>query len=126
MKNQLVNEIDNLYLQNLCSCVTGYTPLATLTMLCHLYNLYAQLTPVKSDANNQAKKAPYDANLPFKNFVEQIEEAVIIGNIVGTPYSTRQIVTALYNVLHHTGVFKDKCKVWRKKAPLLCTWATMR
>ena len=57
-------------------------------------------------------KAPYDANLLFEKNVEQIEEAVLIGDATGTPHSARQIITTAYNVLHRTGVFKDECKVW--------------
>ena len=60
-------------------------------------------------------KAPYNANLLLENFVNQIEEAVIIGDAAGTPYSTHQIITTTYNVLHCTGVFEDDCKVWHKK-----------
>ena len=63
-------------------------------MLCYLYNLYACLTSSKLAANDEAMKAPYDANLPFENFVEQTEEAVLIGDVAGTPYSTRKIVNA--------------------------------
>lgn len=85
LKNQLVNAIDDLYLENLCSCVTGHTSFTTLTMLCHLHNLYAQLTPAELDANDQTMKAPYDANLFFKKIVKQIEKAVLIGDTAGTP-----------------------------------------
>ena len=67
------------------------------------------------EANNQSMKAPYDANLPFENFVDQIEKTIIIGNATGTPYSAHQIITTAYNVLHHTGVFEDECKVRQKK-----------
>ena len=95
-------------------------------MLCYLYNLYACLTPAKLAAKDEVMKAPYDGNIPFENFVEQIGEAVLIGNAAGTPYSTRQIVTTAYNVIHCTGVFEDKCKAWRKKDPPLCSWATFK
>ena len=69
LKNQLVNAIDDLYLKTLRFCVNGYASLTTLTLLWYLYNLYARLTPAKSDANDQAMKAPYDTNIPFENFV---------------------------------------------------------
>ena len=52
LKNQLVNAIDDLYLQTLRSRVTGYTSLTTLTMLRHLYNLYARLTPSEIASND--------------------------------------------------------------------------
>ena len=89
-----------------------YTSLTTLTLLCHLCNLYTHLTPVKLASNDEAVKASFDANLPYENFVEQIKEAVLIGDTAGTPYSTRQILTTAYNVLQRTGVFKDECKAW--------------
>lgn len=71
-----------------------YTSLTPLTLLYHQYNLYACLTSAKSDNNDMVMKAPYDANLPFENFVKQIKEAIIIGDAPGTPYSACQIVTA--------------------------------
>ena len=40
--------------------------------------LYARLTPAKSNDNYQLMKAPYDANQPFEMFVNHINEAVII------------------------------------------------
>ena len=56
LQNQLVNAIDNLYLKNLLSCVTRYISLTILTLWRHLYNMYARLMPVESDANNQNMK----------------------------------------------------------------------
>ena len=71
-------------------------------------------------------KALCDANFPFEKFIDQIEEAIIISDAAGTPYSPCQIVIATYNVLHQTWVFEDKYKVWWKKLENECTWAIMK
>ena len=82
----------------------------TLTLLRYLYQLYGILTPAESNANNRSIKATYNANLLFENFINQIEEVILIGEAEGTPYTPLQVMINAYNVLHCTCVLKTNAR----------------
>ena len=61
-------------------------------------------------------------NLSIKALFEQIEDAVEYAANGRTPFTNEQVVSTAYMLVAKTGMFTDKCKVWRRMTGNLRTW----
>lgn len=126
LKNQLIAAVPSIYLSTLRSALTEYSNVTTRQMLEHLYRVYGKITPAQMAENDKKMRAPFDPNQPFENFVQQIEEGMILAEAGKAEYTQNQIVLIAYNIFDQTGVFSDECKEWRKLPPARHTWAEFK
>ena len=56
----------------------------------------------------------YSINLPIETLVGQTEDVVDYAAQVNAPFTNAQVVSTEYMLVHKTGMFTDKCKVWRR------------
>ena len=115
LKQQLVGAVDPLYLKALRNKYTGFRSQTALTMLRHLYDNYAKISPAELPLNADPMKKDYDANFPIESFFNQIDTAVEYGVAEGAPYTPEQIITIAFQLVFKTGLFPDNCKLWKRR-----------
>ena len=71
-------------------------------------------------------KKSYDTNQPLETFVKKIEDAIMLEDAAGEPYTGHQIEYIAYMILSRTGVFHDEWKLWRRRNPATKTWRLMK
>ena len=104
----------------------GYANVKTITILNHLYDSYARITPTDLDENDKRLKEPYDPNETIETLIDQVEDALEYAAVGKDPYTPRQIVNIAYTLLFNTGVYHDDCKTWRQKSIAEQTWEAFK
>ena len=126
LKTILIASIDEVYIRLLRGKYIGYANVTTLQMLTHLYISYARISQFNLEENDKRLKQQWDTNQPFKVLIDQIEDAIDYAAAGNTPYYKEQITNTAYNIVYHTGIFRDECKTWRKKYAPDQTWITFK
>lgn len=121
-KSQLIAAADDTRIRALRHECIGHANVATLQMLTHLCDTCARITEHDLNENDKCLKAQYDPNLPFKNLIDQVEDAIEHAAAGAAPCAPEQIVNAACTLEFDTGVFADDCKEWRMKEPGEKTW----
>ena len=56
LKQQLIDAVETIYIEDLCNAHTGYTGVSTLDIITHLYNNYGHITSMELDNNMRTIK----------------------------------------------------------------------
>ena len=126
LKQQLLTAVDDIYIRALRHRHTAYSNLTVAQLITHLYSTYGRVTPMSLQANDDRFRTAYDPAQPFETLVAQIEDAQDYADSGGSPYSTTQIVDNAYNIMHHTGMFVETCREWRRRTAADKTWANFK
>ena len=126
LKSQLINAVDEVFIQSLRNKYTGYASSSTKDILNYLYDNYAKITDTALQENDGKMRAPYDPSLPIETFFAKIEECQEFAAAGNTAYTSEQILSMAYQGIFRSGVFPEGCKDWRKKPPLEKTWALLK
>ena len=85
-------------------------------MLAHLYNTYAVISNADWLTNNKRFCEAYAPNNHIKVLWRQIDDVVAYTDAGSTPYSTKQVVNNVYQLVFNTGIFAVDCREWNKRA----------
>jgi hypothetical protein len=69
---------------------------------------------------------PWDTNQPFEAFMYQVEDAMEYASAGQVPITKAMQVKIAYDLLFNTGVFNNKCKVWRRWPHIEQTWDNLK
>ena len=126
LKQQLLAAVDDIYVRTLRNTHTGYARVTTLELLTHLYKVYGRLTPMALQDNDNRFRQAYNPAEPFEMLVQQIEDAQAFAAAGGQAYTAEQVVSNAYYIIHHTGMFIDACREWRRRPADEKTWANFK
>jgi hypothetical protein len=122
LKQLLLGAVDEMFIRCLQTKYLGYLNVSTRQMLDHLYAQYARISASDIQDNNVNFKTPYDPNMPIETLFDQIENGIDYAAAGLTPYSTEQIVTNAFQLIHSTGMFIQDCKIWKRRNTVYKTW----
>ena len=123
LKKQILNAIDDEYLEDLKDPDTGYANVTPLQMIEHLYTEYGELTPQDISNNRTALKADYDPNTTMVSYFYKIREIRNIAVRAGNPISENDLIAELYLVMARTGIFDKTIDEWDELTAVDKTWA---
>ena len=126
LKTQLIEAVDEVYIQSLRNKYVGYTNVSTLDLLNHLYDSYANITPSVLLENDRKMREPLDPSQPLDTFFARIEECRELAAAGNTPYTAQQILATAYQALFASGAYADGCKEWRRKEEQDKTWESFK
>ena len=126
LKQQLLESVDNAYVEALKDSNTGYSQVTISQLLQHLYTTYGNVTAIDLQENHAQLTKPYDPNMPISHLFKQIEDAGAFAAAAGAPFSDRQIIDNAYLLILSTQVYKDECKEWIRKPINEQTWANFK
>ena len=109
LKKQLIAAIEPLYLQALREPYVGFANVTVYDMLHHLYNTYADISADDLEENDKRLKEPWDPNAPFESLIKQVQDAIDLADHAGVPYTNKQVINIVYNLVENTGIFEHDC-----------------
>ena len=118
----ILEVIDPVYLATLRLPYLGFGTRTPLQILAHLYTNYTKITPADLDNNDQAMKQPCNVNQPIEVLYKQIKDAIEFADMGQTPYSRKQVLNIVYQLVYRTGIFADNCKIWKSQPAIYKTW----
>ena len=122
IKQQILNAFDEMYTRGLRHPHTGYQNVTAIRLLTHLYATYGTISSWDLEQNDAEMKQPYDPTQPIETLFDQIETAQEFATAANTPYPVATIINTAYLLLFKTGLYKDACKEWNRRAPITKTW----
>ena len=122
LKQILLDSFDDKYLRGLRNRHTAYAGSTALQLIQYLYTNYGVITQLDLNENETKMKSPYDPAQPIEVLYDQIESAVEYADSAGAPFTDTQIVTTAYLLIFRTGLYKDACKEWNRRALAEKTW----
>ena len=115
LRQQLLGAIEDTFLQVKHKPHRGYSGSSTLDLLTHLYETYAVISNADWLANDKRFREAYSPNAPIEVYWRQIDDAVAYTNAGSTPYSSKQVVDNVYQLVFNTGIFVADCREWNKR-----------
>ena len=109
LKNQLISEIDNTYLQGIKDPTTEFHNVTLLHMLEYLYNNYGKINEDSKSKNIEKMKDPYDVTTPIELFFQIIQDCIDFASASRSPLTTEQILDLDFLTVQRTGFFNTEC-----------------
>ena len=122
LMTQLLQAVDNVYIRALKNQHTGFSQCHIRDVLHYLFTHYGKVTPQALMENDTTFRQDWDPTTPFELLIDQIESAQEFALDGFQPYTTAQILTNAYTLVHKTGAFNDDCKKWQQKPDHEKTW----
>ena len=94
LKNQLVNNIGNIYINDLWDRVTGFSTRSAREILEYLYRTYGSVTPVQLTANGNRFRAPYKGSTDLEAYFNGIGDCLFMADKANQTYPEGQTLTA--------------------------------
>ena len=92
----------------------------------YLYTSYSNIISTQLADNDTQMRSPCDPNQHIESLYEQIDSVVAFAASANNEYTTKQIVSVVYEILFQTDVCADDCKLWRKKTDSDKTWPNFK
>ena len=126
LRNQLVNAIENAYLETLRQEYIGYNNRSIPEIFNHLFINYGNVTYADLQKNEEDMAKPWDPDTPIELVYVQVEEAARVAELGHAPMSENKKITAAYNIINNTGEFSTVCREWRQKPEAEKTWSNFK
>jgi len=89
LKLLLIAAVDEAYIRSLHHKYVGFANVTTLQIITHFYDTYERITANDLKENDKNLHLAYDSNSPFKNLIDQIENAVDYASAEKSPYTPK-------------------------------------
>ena len=89
----------------------------------HLFTDYGQVENQELVGNRAKLSEPWDANRPFHELVQRVQEIQEFANDRGKKIADKYIVDTIYTLVYNTGLFYNDCNKWDEKQWDKKTWA---
>ena len=76
--------------------------------------------------NRSKLSEPWDANQPFQELVQRVQEFQEFANDGGQTITDEDIVDTIYTLVYNTGLFYDNCEKWDNRQRDEKIWATFQ
>ena len=126
LKTQILDCIDDTYLNELRNKYTGYLGVTTRDVLDHLLDRYGKISPAGLALNDKTFNTEVDTTQPIDVYFRRIEDYVTYSADGGVAISPAQTLNTAYHNISKTGQYNEACKEWHKQAANLKTWANFK
>lgn len=126
LKQLLLTSVEEKYYRVLRNSLIGYASITTRMFIQYLYTSYSNITSTQLADNDTQMRSPCDPNQHIEFLYEQIDSAVAFAASANNEYTTKQMVSVVYEIIFQTGVYADDCKLWRKKTDSDKTWPNFK
>ena len=93
LKNQIVTEVQPVFLYPLVDQLTGYLQVSALTMLQHIVNSYRVIDEINFEENAVKTMEPYEPTEPLARLIKQLEKGIELSREVGQKFSDVMMVS---------------------------------
>ena len=104
----------------------GLNYLSMQAVLAQLFLDWGYLSQQDLVANRHRLSEEWDANRPFTDLIQRVQEVQEYARDGQRPISEHDIVDAIYTVVYNTGIFFDDCNEWDDKPMSSKTWLNFK
>ena len=126
LKKQLIEAVDELYLEEKRNRYTGYLAVSTKDLITHLLRRYGKISPGDLNRCNQRMAEPMDPSLPIDVFFKRIDECIELAADAENPFSEKQILQSAFFSISATGLYTEACRLWKKRNANTKTWKAFK
>jgi hypothetical protein len=125
LKNQVIDTINDTYLNELRNKYTGYLGVSTRDLFDHLLDRYGKITPAGiadiADCKRRINEPP-DSTQPIDIYFQTIDKCIQYATDGQVALTPDQILQTAYHAISTSGYYNNACKEWRKKQANEKTW----
>jgi hypothetical protein len=122
VKQQVLNAVDNIYLQDLEDDVFGYADVTIIEILQHLRTTYGTLTANDLETNRNKLTEPWNPDEPFENIWKRIKIIRAVAIAGNEPLSDSVTIELTLVSLDKAGVYDHAITTWHDKPEIEQTW----
>jgi hypothetical protein len=122
IKQQILNAVDNIYLQDLEDDVFGYADVTIIEILQHLRTTYGLLTANDLEVNRNQLTEPWNPDEPFENIWKQIKIIRAVAIAGNEAISDQVTIELTLMALDKAGVYDHAITIWHDKPDAEQTW----
>jgi hypothetical protein len=122
LKAQVIDTIEDTYLNELRNKYTGYLGVSTRDLFDHLLDRYGKITPADIADCKRRINEPLDSTRPIDIYFQTIDECIQYAADGQVAFTPDQILQTAYHATSTSGFYNDACKEWRKKPTAEKTW----
>jgi hypothetical protein len=122
LTKQIINAVDDEFIEDLKDHNTGYANKTPLEMLEHLYEDYGQLTAQDISENKNRLKEDFDTNKTMVAHFHKIKEIRIIADKTGNTITDADAIAETYLVIDRCGLFSKAVDDWDEVEEKDKTW----
>ena len=123
IKKQLLEAVEDEYLEDLKDPDTGYANITPLEMIEHLYTDYGKMTEQDISNIKASIKIEYDTNTTMTSYFSNLRNIRTIADRAANPISDSDMLAKIYLVMGRTGIYEKGLDDWNKLPTALKTWA---
>ena len=125
-KKQLIQAVDEIYLEEQRNRYTGYLAVTTKDIITHLLRRYGKISAGDINRCNQRMAEPMDPTLPIDMFFKRIDEGIELAADAENPYSEKQVIQMAYYTISATGLYTEAGRKWRKRSENTKIWKAFK
>jgi hypothetical protein len=115
VKQQILNAVDNIYLQDLEDDVFGYADTTIIQLLRHLRATYGLLTATDLDTNRNQLTDAWNPDKPFESIWKQIKIIRDVATAGNEAISDHVTIKLTLMALEKAGVYDHAITIWHDK-----------
>ena len=104
----------------------GFTHIRVRDIIACLFAEYSQVEYQNRVGNRSKLADPWDANNPFQELVQRVQEIQEFVTYGGRTIPMDNIADTIYTIVYNTGLFYDDCDKWYNKERADKTWANLQ
>jgi hypothetical protein len=126
LTSQILRAVDNIYLRELEDPEFGYGDVSPHTMIQHLDDNYAVLTPEALEANRTALSDPWNPDEPIENLWTKMFEIQRIATAGAAEISDVAVITLTLAMFENSGLLGTTTQQWRVRPVAQWTLPTFK
>ena len=126
LKKQLVEAVDEIYLEEQRNRYTGYLTVTSRDLITHLLRRYGKISASDISRCNQRMNEPLDPTMPIDIFFKRIDECIELAADAENPFSEKQVLQVAYFAISASGLYTEACRKWRQRNENTKTWQAFK
>jgi hypothetical protein len=122
----ILDAFDDKFLAARADLVVRYANETAISLITHLKDCYAFISPIELVANYERMCQTYDPSRPIEDLFREMQDGRAYAQAGQQPYGKQQIINIAYALVFNTGVYGDACKEWEKYDILEKTWENFK
>jgi hypothetical protein len=101
----ILDAFDDKFLTARADPIVRYTNETAISLITHLKECYAFISPLELVANYERMCQPYDPIRPIEDLFKQMQDGRAYAQAGQQPYGAQQIINIAYALIFNTGVY---------------------
>ena len=105
LKTFVINAVNNTYIYELHTILTGYMGALTIDIINHMMARYGRITAADIKMKKKSIQEPIDTSQTINIFRIIIDDGVQYYSMANTPYTPEQVLQMAYHAVSSSGIY---------------------